>query len=337
MNHYDFSKVINREKSWKWDHEGIINGQQVLPMSVSDMDFISPYEVTQALREIVDNGVFGYCSFPRGHEEAIADWQKSWHNWNIDPRNIVLTNGLLTSMFLMLKAISNPGEGVIIFTPVYQNFADGIRGANRLAVPCELICNKHNYWNIDFDHYESLCKKASTRAAILCNPHNPVGRLWTKEELNKLISIAQDNDVIVFSDEIHSDFFFETPFNPALVATEDKRNIIVFSSGGKIFNIGGLYSSYAVTEDLHLRKRLDSVLENDAGHPNTFSIWASYTGYKNGYQYRKEVVDYIRKMQTKMVNAINQLPFSISASLPRSNLSFMGRFSQNRMESKNNR
>jgi len=316
MSKYDFSQPLARKKSWKWEYESIVDGHRVLPMSVADTDFISPREVTGTLREIIDGGQFGYPSYPDDHREVFAAWQKQQHGWELDPDDVIIANGLLSSLVLMLEAVSAPGEGVIIFTPVYQNFFTAIAGAGRIPVCCDLSCDENNHWRVDLSAYRSHCEKPDTRAVVICNPHNPVGRAWRAEELCSLVRIAQENDVIVFSDEIHADFVYDLPFNPTIKVAENTQGIMSLSSGGKIFNIGGLFASYAMTEDDRLKKALQQALEKLHWDQDTFSAWGSYTAYKYGFQYRDEVVRYIRQMQNKLVDALNEMPLPVTASLP---------------------
>jgi cystathionine beta-lyase len=316
MPNYDFSQPLSRKKSWKWKYESVVDGHSVIPMSVADTDFISPREVTSALREIIDSGELGYPSYPDDHREVFAAWQNKQHQWKLDPDNVTIANGLLSSLVLMLEAISAPGEGVIIFTPVYHNFFDVITGVDRMPLCCDLICDEDSYWNVDFSAYQSLCERIDTKAVIICNPHNPVGRAWRAEEIRDLVRIAQDNNVIVFSDEIHADFVFDQPFNPTIKVAESSQGIMTLTSGGKIFNIGGLFASYAVSEDENLNQALQKALDKLHWDQDTFSAWGSYTAYKYGFQYRDEVVSYIRKMQAKLVDALNDMPFPVKASLP---------------------
>jgi len=285
-------------------------------MSVADTDFISPREVTETLRDIVAGGEFGYCSYPEDHREVIAAWQRQRHGWELDPDDVVIANGLLTSLVLMLDAVSAPGEGVIVFTPVYQNFFGAISGAGRVPVCCDLICDADNHWSMNFPVYRALCEKADTRAVIICNPHNPVGRAWSAEELRSIIRIAQANDVIVFSDEIHADFVYDLPFNPAVKVADNPQGVMALSSGGKTFNIGGLFGSYAMTEDDSLKLILQKALKKLHWEQDAFSAWGSYSAYKHGARYRDEVVDYIRKMQTRLVDALNQMPYPVHAAMP---------------------
>ena len=316
MSNYDFSQPLSRKKSWKWEYESIVDGHRVLPMSVADTDFISPREVTETLREIIDGGELGYPSYPDDHREVYAAWQKQQHGWELDPDNVIIANGLLSSLVLMLDCVSAPGEGVIIFTPVYQNFFAAITGAGRVPVCCDLICDENNYWRVDIAAYQRLCEKPGTKAVIICNPHNPVGRAWRTEELRSIVHLAQANNVIVFSDEIHADFVYDLPFNPTIKVAGNTRGIMTLGSGGKIFNIGGLFASYAMTEDADLKKALQKALDKLHWEQDTFSAWGSYTAYKYGSRYRDEVVGYIRQMQTKLVDALNEMPFPVKACLP---------------------
>ena len=316
MSKYDFSQPLSRKKSWKWEYESVVDGHKVLPMSVADTDFISPREVTSALREIIDGGEFGYPSYPEDHRDVFAAWQRRQHGWELDPDNVTITNGLLSSMVLMLEAVSAPGDGVIIFPPVYHNFFDVISGVGRLPLCCDLICDADSHWQVDFSAYQQLCEKPDTKAVIICNPHNPVGRAWRAEELRDLVRIAQESNVIVFSDEIHADFVYDQSFSPTIKAADSSQGIMTLTSGGKIFNIGGLFASYAVSADQNLNKALRKALAKLHWDQDTFSAWGSYSAYKYGFQYRDAVVSYIRKMQTKLVDALNDMPFPVKARLP---------------------
>jgi len=316
MSKYDFSQPLSRKNSWKWEYESIVDGHRVLPLSVADTDFVSPREVTEALREVIDGGEFGYPSYPDDHREVFATWQKKQHGWELDPDNVVIANGLLSSLVLMLDCVSAPGEGVIIFTPVYRNFFEVIAGAGRVPVCCDLICDENNHWRVNFSAYQKLCEKPDINAVIICNPHNPVGRAWRAEELRSIVRIAQANNVIVFSDEIHADLVYDLPFNPTIKVAGNTQGIMTLSSGGKIFNIGGLFASYAMTEDDKLKTILRKALDKLHWEQDTFSAWGSYTAYKYGFRYRDEVVSYIRQMQTRLVDALNEMPFPVKASLP---------------------
>ena len=169
---------------------------------------------------------------------------------------------------------------------------------------------------MDISAYQRLCEKTDTKAVIICNPHNPVGRAWRMEELRSIVSIAQENNVIVFSDEIHADFVYDQPFNPTIKVAGNSQGIMTLTSGGKIFNIGGLFASYAMTEDDSLNKVLQKALDKLHWEQDKFCAWGSYAAYKYGYRYRDEVVSYIRKMQTRLVDALNEMPFPVKASLP---------------------
>ncbi len=316
MTEYDFSQPLARKKSWKWENESRVDGHRVLPMSVADTDFVSPREVTEILREIIEGGEFGYCAYPADHREVFAAWQSSQHGWELDPDDVVIANGLLSSLVLMLEAVSAPGDGVILFTPVYQSFFSVISGAGRVPVCCDLVCDAHNYWRLDTSVFQALCKNSDARAVVICNPHNPVGRAWSADELRSIVQIARANDLIVFSDEIHADFVYDLPFNPVIKIADDTRGIMALSSGGKTFNIGGMFASYAMTEDDQLKTKLRQALEKLHWEQDTFSAWGSYTAYRHGYRYRDEVVAYVRRMQTKMADALNQMPFPVKAALP---------------------
>jgi putative C-S lyase len=316
MSKYDFSRPLARKRSWKWTIESIVDGCRVLPMSVADTDFVSPREVTETLREIVDAGEFGYCAYPEDHREVYAAWQQKQHGWALDPDDVIIANGLLGSLSLMLEAVSAPGDGVIVFTPVYHNFFHSITSAGREPRRCDLVCDEHNRWQLDFQAYQALCERADTRAVLICNPHNPVGRVWSAEELKSMLRIAQANDVIVFSDEVHADFVYDRRFDPTIKVAENPEGVMALSSGSKTFNIGGMFASYAMTEDDRLKTMLRKGLDRLSWEQDRFGAWGSYAAFRHGYRYRDEVVAYVRKMQTRMVDALNRMPFPVKAALP---------------------
>ena len=316
MPRYDFSVPVDRRRSWKWECENIVDGHAVLPMSVADTDFISPYEVTETLRDIVDNGQFGYSRYPDDEREVIAAWQQKQHGWKVQSDHLVIANGLLPSLAIMLGKVTNPGDGVILFSPVYHNFFDTVAGIGRVPTPCELRCDDSGEWHLDLERYRTLCENGANRAVLICNPHNPVGRVWRRDELAKLIEIAQQHGLTVFSDEIHADFTYDEPFVPAISAAAERHGIMTLSAGGKLFNLGGLFSSYAITEDTELRSMLEASLADLHWHQNTFSAWGTWAAYRHGHDYRDEVVRYVRAMQVRMVDAVNAMPFPVRACLP---------------------
>lgn len=316
MPTYDFSQPIVRKHSWKWEVESVVDGHPVLPMSVSDTDFVSPREVTETLREIVDGGEFGYVIPPPDHREVFAEWQRRRHGWNVDPAEVVITDGLLATMAALLEGFTNPGDGVILFTPVYHNFSETIAGVARRPLNCELVCDEDNFWTLDLARYRDLCASGNARAVIVCNPHNPVGRAWKPQEIEAMVSVAQANGMLVISDEIHADFVFDGPFHPTLKLADDKNGIVTLTSGGKIFNLGGLFSAYAISADARLRDFLRQRIRKQQWHQNSFTAWGAYAAYKHGYRYRDELVEYIRRMQCKLVKALNDMPYPVKAVLP---------------------
>ena len=316
MSKYDFSQPLARRYSWKWNNESRVDGHDVLPMSVADTDFPSPREVTQAIQAIVDEGEFGYGSYPEDHREVFAAWQQRQHGWAVDPAHVIIANGLLSSLVLMLDEISRSGDGVIVFSPVYQNFFHTIRAADRVPLACDLLHDEDHHWALDLTAFEALCARPEARAVLFCNPHNPVGRAWSVDELQAVVAIAQAHGVIVFSDEIHSDFVYDTRFNPSLKVVDDPRGIMTLTSGGKTFNIGGMFTSYAITEDETLAAALHRGLKKMRWEPHVFGAWGAYSAYRYGYDYRDQVVDYVRQMQRRMVDALNRMPFPVSADLP---------------------
>jgi len=204
-----FDKVINRRNtdSLKWDGMRKRFGSipdDTLPMWVADMDFLSPEPVIKALRERVEHGVFGYTSDPLSLFEAVAEWMKRVHGCNVDPGSIFTAPGVMSAIGMAIRALTRPGEKVIIMPPVYPPFFRIVEDNERVLVQVPLIEEK-GYYSMDVEALEQACGDKAVKMVLLCSPHNPVGRVWTERELDKLVKISQKTDTIIISDEIHAD------------------------------------------------------------------------------------------------------------------------------------
>ena len=249
--------------SVKWDER-----QDVLPLWIADMDFPAAPCIREALQHKLDHGVFGYTLIPDSYYEAVIRWFGQRHGWSISRESIIPIDGIVAATSIALKALTNPGDKVIMQTPAYNCFFSCIRNTG-----CELLANPLAYdaatgrYRLDFEHFERCCEDAKAKVLLLCNPHNPSGRLWTREELLRLWDICQRHGIPVISDEIHCDIVppgsAYTPF--ASLSEEIAEGSISFVSPTKPFNIAGLCVANMICANETTRKKLDRVL-NDWEH-----------------------------------------------------------------------
>ncbi len=316
----DFNQIIERRNSGsgKWDDaDALFGAEGVLPMWVADMDFLSPKPVLEALRQRVDHGVFGYPGSQRGPVlEAVTSWLQRRHGWAVEPQWLATTSGVVSGIHLAVRTFTDPGDEVIIQPPVYHPFFDCVRNHNRKLVENPLIV-EHGRYRFDL---EDLEKKARTaRLLILCSPHNPVGRVWTREELESVAAIAQRHGVLVISDEIHGDLIFNphrlVPFGT--LANIRPENVITFLAPSKTFNLAGLAASIAVIPDPDLRQRfVDNQRILGVGKSNLLGLVALEAAYRHGEPWLEGLLDYLDGNARHLVEFARQEWPGISVDLP---------------------
>lgn len=295
----DFNKIIHRRNtnSYKWDRcEEIFGTDDLIPMWVADMDFEAPEEVKRALKDRVEHGVFGYTFIPDSFYESIIDWQLSRNDWRIEKDWIITAPGVVPSIKACIQTFTSPGEEIIVQTPVYFPFFSSIKLNGRTLIKNPLKFDFNRY-EMDF---EDLEKKISdkTRMLILCNPHNPVGRVWKKEELERLGEICLKNNIIIVSDEIHSDLIMpgykHTPI--ASISKEFSEITITCTSVSKTFNLAGLSMSYLIISNPDLKSRyVHTIQRTGLSTTNIFGIIALETSYRYGSNWLDELIEYLRK------------------------------------------
>jgi len=256
---YDFETVINRTntgsfkweqmKSWKPDaKDGIV------PFSVADMEFKMAPEIIEGLKEYLDTAILGYAIPTESYFNAVCGWMKKRHNWDIKPEWITGSNGVVRAFFAAVRAFSDPGDGIIIMTPVYYPFYNALSKNNRKLVKSPLI-NTGSTYNIDYDDLEKKAQEPDNKVLLFCSPHNPVGRVWRKDELERVGEICLKNDVIIISDEIHFDLILSgnehTVF--AAVSHELADNMVVCTAPSKTFNLAGMHNSNIIIPNKELR------------------------------------------------------------------------------------
>lgn len=259
---YDFETLIPRKNmgSRKWNVMAQHNpnaAEDVIPLSVADMEFRNPPELAQGLKDYIDRSILGYTLPNDAFYQSVARWMKNRHQWDIKPEWLVQAPGVVNALFGIVKTFTEPGDGIIIMQPVYYPFSAAITQNGRELVNNALIYEDYAY-RIDFDDLEKKAKDPKNKMLILCSPHNPIGRVWTREELEKVGRICIDNNVLVVSDEIHFDFILtghkHTVF--ANISEEFAQHCIICTAPSKTFTIAGLKISNIVIPNDHLRKQL---------------------------------------------------------------------------------
>lgn len=291
---YDFDEIIPRRgtNSYKWD---TAEEEDVLPMWVADMDFRTAPPVVDALRKRVEHGIFGYTKVPPAYYEAVTDWFMRRHGWQIERDWIIYTSGVVPALSAVIKALTVPGDRVLIQTPVYNCFFSSIRNNG-----CEVVANPLLYINetyrIDFEGLERLAADPRVKLLLLCNPHNPTGRVWTKQELTRIGEICFRNDVLVVSDEIHCELVFPehtyTPF--ASISRDFLMNSVTCVSPSKAFNLAGLQIANIVSADEYVRMKIDKAINiNEVCDVNPFGVEALIAAYNEGEDWLRELTYYL--------------------------------------------
>lgn len=289
-----FDIVHNRKntRSVKWDGlNSVFQTDDVLPMWVADMDFRAPEAVNEAIKKRAEHGIYGYTTIDADVEDAIIDWNKDQHDWDIDRTWITYSPGVVTSLLLAIQAFTEPSDAILIQTPVYPPFANSIASHDRKVLTNSLVENDH-YYTIDFEDFEQKLTQG-VKAFILCSPHNPVGRVWKKEELKQMADLCVKHDVLIISDEIHSDLVFagHTHFPIASLSKEISHMTITCLSPSKTFNLAGLQASYIVTEDKEKRDILSSHFQKQgASQLNTLGNIALEAAYRHGREWLEELM-----------------------------------------------
>ena len=293
MAKYDFNQVVQRKNtnSYKWD----IVADDILPLWVADMDFEVAPEIKQAIIERANHGIFGYTLVPDSYYDSIIQWFKSRHNWSIDRNSIIYTSGVVPAISATIKALAMPGENVLVQTPVYNCFFSSIRNQGCCVVENELIREGETY-KINFEDFEKKCADEKTTIFLLCNPHNPTGRVWTKDELEQMNSICLKHGVKIISDEIHCELvmpgYSYTPF--ASISEECKNNSIILNSPSKAFNIAGLQIANIICENTVWRRRINRAINIfEICDVNPFGIVALQAAYNKGGEWIDELNQYI--------------------------------------------
>ena len=296
----DFDKVIDRRNTrcLKYDfakRRGM--PEDVLPLWVADMDFATSSYIEDALIERAKHGIFGYSEVQTPYFEILANWLKKHHNWDVQEKWLIKTPGVVFALAMAVKAYTEIGESVLIQAPVYYPFYEVIRDNGRKIVENELYLGDDNRYHIDFEDFEDKIISEKVRLFILCSPHNPVGRVWTAEELVKLGDICVKHGVIVVSDEIHADFVFKGRHHVFASLKKEFENIsITCTSPSKTFNLASIMMSNIFIPNHELkrkfRKELDAAGTSQLG---IMGLVACEAAYSKGEEWYRSMIEYVRK------------------------------------------
>lgn len=295
----NFNIVVNRKNTncLKYDF-AVRRGrpENVLPLWVADMDFKVAPEITQAIEKRVAHGIFGYSEVKEEYFEAVAAWMEQKHGWRVEEDWLVKTPGVVFALAMAVQAFTEPGDAVIIQQPVYYPFSEVIADNGRRIVDNTLELKEDGKYHINFEDFEQKVKENHVKLFLLCSPHNPVGRVWTKEELKKIAAICRKYDVIVVSDEIHEDFVFNGKHQVFADLSEDAKNrTITCTAPSKTFNLAGLQVSNIWIANPKLREKFKKQIAA-AGYSqlNTLGLTACEAAYRYGGEWHAELLGYLK-------------------------------------------
>lgn len=294
---YDFSRPTDRRgtDSYKWDSAPETD---IIPLWVADMDFETFPGITEALQRRVAHGIFGYTRVPEAYYEAVCRWFGKHHGWHINREDIIYTSGVVPAVSAVIKALTLPGDQVIVHGPVYNCFFSSIRNNGCETVSNSLIYNKEELrYEIDFDDLERKLAHERARLMLICNPHNPGGRVWTRDELTRVAELCHKYGVRVVSDEIHCELtLYDNEYVPfGSLPDELSRDSITCCSPSKAFNTAGLQIANIVCRDAEVRNRIDRAINiNEVCDVNPFGVIALQAAYSDeGYEWLTQLRAYI--------------------------------------------
>lgn len=291
---FEFDSINERKNtnSYKWDS---LEKDDIIPLWVADMDFKTAPCIIEALKKRVEHGIFGYTRVPDEYYEATIKWFSSRHGLKIKKEEIIYTSGVVPAISATIKALTKPGDNVLVQTPVYNCFFSSIRN-NGCNISENHLIYENNTYQIDFEDFERKASDPKTKLFLLCNPHNPTGRVWTREELTRLGDICIKHNVIIVSDEIHCEIVFNpykyTPF--ASISEAFHQNSITCCSPSKAFNIAGLQIANIFAENKDIRQAIDKAINiNEVCDVNPFGVIALIQAYTNGEEWLSQMIEYV--------------------------------------------
>lgn len=288
MSKYNFDKLKDRRhfESYKWDCN-----KEEISLSIADMDFPVMDEIKNAILKRSEQDSYGYSKVSEEYFKTYKNWFSNRYNAHFEIDECIFSLSIVASLDSIIKRITNEGDGVLLLTPIYNVFFNVIKNNNRTLIDCPLAYEDHRY-SVDWDLLEEKIKVS--KAIIFCNPHNPVGSIFNKEEINRIIDLCKKNDIYLLSDEIHCDIDYNQERYTSALSCDSYDKLITLLSPGKTFNVAGLHSSIIVIKDKDLREKIEKgIYEDDVGEPNYFSIDPVIAAYTHGEEYVFELNDYL--------------------------------------------
>jgi cystathionine beta-lyase len=286
----------------------MLQEKDIIPMWIADMDFKTAEPIIKSLKKRVEHGIFGYAGVPDEFYESEVRWWLQRHNFKIEKEWIEVTTGVIPSLSAVVQAFTEPGDKVLIQSPVYNYFNSSITN-NKCSIVLNELKYNGNFYEIDFKDFEEKAADEKVKIFILCNPHNPIGRVWSEDELKKLGDICIKHNVIVLVDEIHRDLVYREnkhiPF--ASISESFLMNSITCTAPSKTFNIAGLKTSNIIVANEEYRKKINKSLNiNETIEPNVFGIEALIAAYNEGEEWLEQLLDYLQGNRDYIISYINE-------------------------------
>jgi cysteine-S-conjugate beta-lyase len=321
--HYDFDHTPDRRESEcsKWN----AYGEEVLPLPVADMDFVSPQPVQEALQRRVAHGVFGYpeeldaCKSPllTSLQDLIVERMHRLYNWTVYPEELVLFPGVVPGLNIACHALAGAGDGVLIQPPVYPPFLHLAENAGAVDQQAPLVRNASGSYEIDWDIFAGRMND-QTKAFALCNPHNPVGRVFRRDELERMATVCLERGVTIVSDEIHCDLLYAGQRHIPLAALDPEaaRNTITLMAPSKTFNLAGLFFSFAIIQNMELRRRFERAKEGLTGGVNILGLVAGEAAYRDGQEWLDQLLVYLEANRDYLFDYVKRELPGVRMALP---------------------
>ena len=319
---YDFDTIIDRSVNHAAKYDELkqrFGRENIIPLWIADMDFKVAQPIIESLEEKAKQGIFGYTSRPETYFESVIGWQKKRNEWSIEARLCGFNIGIVPAIYGIIKVLTQPKDSILFLTPVYSEFFGTVENANRQVLTSPLVYDNKTY-RIDFEDFKRKLEM-KPKLFILCNPHNPVGRVWSKDELALLGELCIANDVKIISDEIHSDLvLWGNRHTPIASISEDlARQTITCLSATKTFNLAGLQASTTVYPDLETKEACEDFWKRmDIHRNNSFSVVAMETAYKEGEEWLDQLRFYLEKNMIYVKNFIDDHLPEIKVEIPES-------------------
>ncbi len=312
---YDFKSFPDRRKteSVKWG----VYGADVLPMWVADMDFVSPQPVIDALKARVEHGIFGYPMVVDDLRQVVLDRMAERYDWTIKTEDLIFVPGVVSAFNLVCQALTGPDESIIMQTPVYPPFLAVPGNGGFAGITVDLVQDRSGQYHIDFEAFEAAIQP-NTHVFLLCNPHNPVGRVFRRDELEKLAEICLQHNLVICSDEIHSDLIYggyrHTPI--ASLCEESAQNTVTLIAPSKTFNIAGLECSVIICQNSDLRKRIEHARRGLLGGVNIMGLEAAYAAYQFGGEWLEELLGVLQNNRDLLVKFVHETMPEVKMPMP---------------------